>query len=72
MTAYKTVTGKRSNLHTMYIFGTICFAYLQDKGKLDPSSEEGIFLGYDMYSPAYIIYLPKSDVIKKGTERQIY
>ena len=65
MTAYEAVTGLRPNLQTMHIFGTICYAYVQDKGKLDPRSEEGIFLGYDMYSPAYIIYLPRSNVIKK-------
>ena len=56
----------KTNLFTMHIFGTICFAYVQDKGKLDPPSEEGIFLGYDMYSPAYIIYLPKKVPIVTG------
>ena len=65
MTAYEAITGKKPNLNTMHIFGTICFAYVQDKSKLDPRSEEGVFLGYDMYSPAYIIYLPKRNIIKK-------
>ena len=57
MTAYEVITGLTLNLQTIHIFGRIFYAYVQDKGKLDSRSEEGIFIGYDMYIPAFIIYL---------------
>ena len=44
----------------MHIFGI-----LQEKKKLDDTAEKGIFVGYDKGSPAYLIYCPKSGVIKK-------
>ena len=49
----------------MHIFGTICFCYVQNKKKLDPLAEEGIFIGYDKQSPAYLIYFPETNIIKK-------
>ena len=49
----------------MNIFGTVCYAYVQEKKKLDPSLEKGIFLGYDKYSPAYFVYFPETHKIKK-------
>ena len=42
----------------MHIFGTVCFAYIQEKKKLDDRAEKGIFVGYDKGSPAYLIYYP--------------
>ena len=65
ITAYEAVTGKKPDLSSMHIFGSICYAYVLENGKLDPRSEEGIFLGYDKYSPAYIVYLPKSKTFRK-------
>ena len=49
----------------MNIFGTVCHAYVQEKMKLDPRSEKGLFLGYDKYSPAYFVYFPETHKIKK-------
>ena len=41
----------------MHSFGTICFAYVQEKTKLDAG-----FIGYDKGNPAYLIYYPESRV----------
>ena len=49
----------------MNIFGTVCYAYVQEKKKLDPRSEKGLFLGYDKYSPSYFVYFPETHKIKK-------
>ena len=47
----------------MNIFGTTCF-YVQNKTKLDPCCEKGIFVGYYKKSPAYLIYFLESTAIK--------
>ena len=49
----------------MHIFGTICYSYIQEKKKLDPCSEKGIFVGYDGQSPAYVVYFPHNDDVKR-------
>lgn len=49
----------------MNIFGTTCYAYTQNKTKLDPRSEKGIFVGYDKYSPAYFVYFDEKKSVKK-------
>ena len=59
---------------------TECFAYKQDKRKLDPRCEKCVFIGYDKNSPAYIVYFPDSKkvqrhrlikfVAKSGAEQQ--
>ena len=64
-TPHETFTGHKPNLQHMHIFGTVCFAYIQEKKKLDDRAEKGIFVGYDKGSPAYLIYYPNSGVIKK-------
>jgi len=62
-TPYELLTGLKPNLSNMHTFGTVCFAYVQNKGKLDPRSEEGIFVGYDSQSPAYLVYFPSKRVV---------
>ena len=47
----------------MHIFGTTC--YVQNKMKLEPHCEKGIFVSYDKQSPAYLIYFLKTMAIKK-------
>ena len=49
----------------MHIFGTTCFCYVQNKKKLEPRCEKGIFVGYDKQSPAYLIYFPETKAIKR-------
>ena len=38
---------------------------MQKKSKLDPRCEKGIFVGYDSYSPAYLVYFANEGTIKK-------
>ena len=49
----------------MAIFGTECYAYTQNKSKLDARCDKGIFLGYDRGSPAYLVLFPESGIIKR-------
>ena len=67
-TPYESLTNKKPkkpNIAKMSVFGTTCFAYIQNKTKLDPRSEKGIFVGYDTESPAYPVYFKKSDAVRK-------
>ena len=64
-TPFELLTGVKPNLCNMHVFGTVCYAYVQNKKKLDARSEEGIFVGYDNQSPAYIVYFPKIDDVKR-------
>ena len=64
-TPVELLTGRRPNLSKMNIFGTKCFAYVQDKKKLDPRSKQGIFVGYDDQSPAYLVYFSDSQTVKR-------
>jgi len=50
----------------MHKFGSVCYAYKQDKKKLDSRCEEGIFVGYDKNSPAYMVYFPHSGKVQKS------
>ena len=49
----------------MQPFGTRCFAYVEGAKNLETRSIEGIFLGYDKYSPAYLVYYPNSKKVSK-------
>lgn len=64
-TPYEALTGKQPNLSSMHVFGSTCFAYVQNAKKLDPRSHKGIFIGYDKESPAYLVYYPESNKIEK-------
>ncbi|KAL9986763.1 hypothetical protein ACROYT_G000956 [Oculina patagonica] len=64
-TAYFAITGKKPNLSNMRVFGSECYAYKQNKKKLDPRCTKGIFLGYDKESPAYLVLIPETGKIMK-------
>jgi hypothetical protein len=49
----------------MHVFGTICFAYERSKSKLDARCKQGIFVGYDRESPAYLVYHPDTNEIRR-------
>ena len=49
----------------MHIFGMPCFCYVQNKTKLEPRCEKGIFIGYDKQSLADLIYFLETMAIKK-------
>ena len=65
VTPYESLTGKKPNVNNMNIFGSVCYAYIQNKKKLDPRSEEGVFVGHDGSSPAYLVYFPKTNQVKR-------
>ena len=66
-TPYELFTGRRPNLRNMVAFGTKCFVYNDNqKRKLDDRSHEGVFIGYDRESPAYLIYNRDSRAVKKS------
>lgn len=49
----------------MQRFRLECFAYKQDKRKLDPRCEKGVFIRYDKNSPGYIVYFPDTKKVQK-------
>ena len=64
-TEYFAITGRKPNLSNMRVFGSECYAYKQNKQKLDPRCTKGIFLGYDKGSPAYLVYIPETGKVMK-------
>ena len=64
-TPYEMMTSLKPNLSNMHVFGTVCYGYVQNKKKLDARSQQGIFLGYDTESPAYLVYYPEENDVKK-------
>ena len=64
-TPYEMMTKLKPNLSNMHVFGTVCYGYVQNKKKLDARSEQGIFLGYDTESPAYLVYYPEINDVRK-------
>ena len=64
-TPFEMFTGKKPDISNMHTFGTTCYAYIQNPKKLEARSEEGVFIGYDTRSPAYLVYLPETDEIKR-------
>jgi len=64
-TPYEVLTGKKPNVSRMSVVGTMCYAIVQNKKKLDPRSEKGVFVGYDRESPAYLVYFKDTGTIEK-------
>ena len=64
-TPYQLFTGKKPNLKGMHKFGTSCYAYKQEKKKLDARAELGSFVGYDHCSPAYLVYFSSNHCVRK-------
>lgn len=64
-TPFEAMTGKKPNIAHMHVFGETCFALKQNPKKLDSRSERGIFIGYDRRSPAYLVYFPELNNVKK-------
>ena len=48
------------------MFGSVCYANVHIKKKLDARSKKGYFIGYDKYSPSYLIYFPDTKKISKN------
>ena len=64
-TPHEALTGLKPNLSNMHVFGSVCYAYVQNTKKLEPRSKEGLFVGYDKRSPAYLIYYPESRRVER-------
>lgn len=64
-TPYEVLMSKKPKLENMHISGSLCYAYVEKKAKLDPRREKGIFVGYDSCSPAYLVYYPGTDSLRK-------
>lgn len=64
-TPFELFVGKKPNINSMHVFGTVCYSYVQNKTKLDPRSKRGIFVGYDRGSPAYLVYFGDTGDVKK-------
>ena len=65
ITPYEAFHNKKPNVKNMNIFGTVSYAYTQNRKKLDPRAEKGIFIGYDKYSPSYFVFFNNTKSIKK-------
>jgi hypothetical protein len=49
----------------MRVFGSVSYAYEQDKQKLDHRCKKGIFVGFDKDSPAYLVYFSDTGKVLK-------
>lgn len=65
LTPYEMLTNKKPNVSRMQRFGSVCYTYKQEKGKLDSRCDQGRFVGYDKNSPAYLVYLPNTNKVQK-------
>ena len=59
------ITGRKPDLSKMNIFQSASYAYKNLKKKLDPKYEQGIFVGYDRNSPAYLVFYPEDNRVPK-------
>ncbi|KAJ8358742.1 hypothetical protein SKAU_G00152670 [Synaphobranchus kaupii] len=64
-TPYQLLTDKEPNLSKMQKFGSLCYTYRQDKGKLDSRCDQGHFVSYDKNSPAYYVHHPETGRVQK-------
>ena len=64
-TPFESLTGKQPDMSKMFKFGSKCFAFIQNPKKLSDRAEEGIFVGYDKESPAYLVYFPENQKVKR-------
>ena len=64
-TPYYALTGKKPDLSKLHKFGTVCYSVEQHRRKLDPKSKRGIFVGYDKESPAFLVYCPDVQRVRK-------
>ena len=60
MTLEECFTGKKHEVSHFCIFGSLTYSHVpsEKRTKLEPTTEKGIFLGYDETLKAFFIYLP--------------
>src|SRR5438034_2974110 len=67
-TPYELWTGKKLNLSNMRIWGCKCWIHLlNEKDKLNPRAEEGIFISYTNIFDQYLVFLSDKHKIMKAT-----
>lgn len=64
-TPFELFTSKRPDIRNMHIFGSTCFAYIQNTQKLDARAKKGKFVGYDPLSPAFLVYFSDKNQVKR-------
>ena len=64
-TPYEALVGKQPNLSNMHVFGSTCYAIVQNPKKLDVRSQKGIFVGYDKGSPSYLVFFPETNRVER-------
>ena len=65
-TPFFLLTNKQPDVSKMQVFGSVCYAYENVvKSKLDPRSRQGLFVGYDRTSPAYLVYHADTQSVKR-------
>jgi hypothetical protein len=59
MTHEEAFTGRRPNVEHIRIFGCLTYSHVpsERRTKLDPTSQQGILVGYSEFSKAYRIYI---------------
>ncbi|MCH80969.1 gag-pol polyprotein [Trifolium medium] len=67
-TLYELWKGNKPNVSYFHVFGSKCYILLDrdQRRKMDPKSEEGIFLGYSTNSRAYRVYNNRTKVIMES------
>jgi hypothetical protein len=60
MTLEEAFTGRRTDVEHIEIFGCLTFSHVpsEKRTKLDPTTQQGILVGYPEVSKAYRIYIP--------------
>ena len=64
-TPFEVLVGRKPDISNMHVFGSTCYSYVQNAKKLDPRSKEGVFVGYDRDTPAYLVYFPTTQKVER-------
>jgi len=67
-TPYEIWPGKKPTVKYFWIFGSKCYILrdMENLGKFDPKSDEGIFLGYSTNSRAYRVFNKRSKTVMES------
>ena len=65
MTPFQKFTGRQPDMSKIQQFGTKCFAYVQNKSKLDSRAVEGQYVGQDPTSPAHLVYVKQKNEVQR-------
>ena len=66
LTPFEVFTGKNLDMSRVHVLGSVCFAYVEEKSKLDARSEKGIFMGNYKDSPTYLEFFPDEDFVTRS------